>query len=68
VIKFLIALAVQPVLALFTYVVFSAAIYIYEETIYFVKSFKRRLRQAKWDLQWKLHLIRKGVNQWITKS
>ena len=65
--NFLIALAVQPIFALFTYVIIRGVIYIYEEICADIKKAKRYIRQGIWDLEWKWKLWKRGVYEWITK-
>ena len=51
--NFLIALAVQPIIILFAWVVGSALIYIGDEVNHSFHNFKRSIRETWWDVEWK---------------
>lgn len=55
---FLLAIAVQPLLAIFFLFIWDATIYIVEETNHSWKALKRSAREAVWEMEWKLKLMK----------
>ena len=49
----LIAIAVQPIIIFFTWVVGSALIYIGDEVNHSINNFARAVRQTWWDIEWR---------------
>jgi hypothetical protein len=56
---FLFALAVQPLFIVFFLVTFNTVRYIVEEINHSWKVFKRSVREAAWDLEWKIKLLKR---------
>jgi hypothetical protein len=65
---FLVALAIQPIFAVFTYILIRFCLYVYEEICADIKNAKRRIRQGIWDLEWQWKLWKRGVYEWLIGS
>lgn len=62
--KFLIALALQPIFIFLTLLVVDAIHYIHQEICAEVNRLKRDIKQAIWDAEWQWKLIRKDIRRW----
>ena len=51
--NFLIAIAVQPIIIFFVWVVGSALIFICEEVNHDIKNFTRAVKKTWWDIEWR---------------
>lgn len=65
--KFIIALAVQPIFIILTKIMIEGIFFIHDEICAEINNFKRWKRQTLWDLEWEWKLLRKDFERWTTR-
>lgn len=65
--KFLIALAVQPIFIFLTLLGVEAVHFIHDEICCTLNNLERDIKQLIWDLEWEYKLLRKDIKRWHTK-
>lgn len=52
---YILAVLIQPILFIISYLIIGSAIYICEEANHGIRNFIHSVRQTWWDVEWKLN-------------